>query len=114
MPDTAKYTGLSIENKRYDRIRREFDAHISKDVNLTFTNWCVTSIESAVERHKFVTTAYPELKLISAEKGTCIIFDGMTKKAVTISISKKGISCSEENNKEKYILFTLTHPMMIP
>jgi hypothetical protein len=114
MPDTAKYTGLSIENKRYDRIRREFDAHIAKDTPMTFTNWCVTSIEAAVERHKFVSSAYPELKMISAEKGTVIIFDGQTKKAVTISITKKGISCSEDDSREKYILFTLTHPMMIP
>lgn len=114
MPDPARYTGLSIENKRYDRLRREFDGIVQATTNMTFTNWSVTAIESAVERQKYISKHFADFKMVSVEKGTMILFDMKLKKAVTISIGGDAVSCSEKEGRDRYVLYATLHPLMVP
>ena len=108
-----RYTGLSIEDKRYDRIRREFDSIVSKSTDLTFTEWSIRTLESSVTRIGIISKMFPRLKLINFDSSVIIIDDTEKNIAVKVYWNDQSIDCSVQEGKDRYILFAMLHPHLL-
>lgn len=102
------YTGLSIEEKAYARLRRSFDTTI--DTEKTFTVWAMDVMESAVIREKAITKLYPGLRYVGNKTGGCILEDSKSKQIIEISVGKNLLTCSQHKGICSHILFAVLHP----
>ena len=102
------YTSLSIEEKAYARLRRNFDVTILTEK--TFTQWALDVMESAVYREEKINKLYPSLRYVGNKTGGCIIEDSKSKKIIEVSVGKNLLSCSQHKGICNHILFAVLHP----
>jgi len=95
------YTSLSIDEKKYATLRKNWDqlvgngdhsTHFKDNVNDTFTTWAMRVLESAVKRELLVNSMFPNFKFIGQTENGCIIQD--KKEIVQINKTKNTITCS--------------------
>ena len=67
----SSYTPLSIEEKKYAKLRHAFDNIVDSDK--TFTVWAMDTLETALNREKAVNSDYPEIRFIGIKTGGCIL-----------------------------------------
>lgn len=65
------YTSLSIEEKKYAKLRRAFDSIV--DTEKTFTVWAMEILETALNREKAVNNNYTGIKFVRIKSGGCIL-----------------------------------------
>ncbi len=100
------YSNLSVESKRYYKIRRSFDSNSETD--LTFSGYVVDVVEKAVEREKFLKKAYPNLKIVRITKKEIVIED--TEKNEFVKVYQKGNEIVSSNQNPIYTRYALLHP----
>ena len=103
------YTSLSIEEKRYDKLRRNFETTI--DTDLTFTKWTMGVLEGNIARMDFLNKTYPDYSVIKPLEHGIVINDSKTDRIVKVTMIKGKITCSDNSkNSENYIRYALLHP----
>ena len=102
------YTSLSIEEKRYARMRRDFDNIV--ETEKTYTQWHCDVTEAALDRLKFLGQKYPDLSLVKIIPNGIVIDDSKNDDVVKVIMKDKKIVCSEKKDPERYIQFALLHP----
>lgn len=100
------YTSLSIEEKAYAKLRRNFNLKVNTDK--TFTMWALDSMESAIEREDKLGKSFPGLKYIGNKTGGIIIEEH--GKLIEINVGKTILTCSQDKGLCKHILFSVLHP----
>ena len=104
------YTSLSIDEKRYTRMRKNFDVAVQPETDSTYTSWHCDVVESAIDRVKFLHASFPNLSLVKVVSNGIVIDDSKTDDVIKVSVHGKKIVCSDSKNPEKYIQFALLHP----
>ena len=99
------YTSLSLEEKRYAKLRRNFDTTISTDQ--TFTTWATDVLEAAINREARIEQLFPGLKFIGHSSKGVIIQDHSDIVQITTG---KVFTCDKDKGICKHILFTALHP----
>ena len=102
------YTSLSLEEKRYAKLRRNFDTTI--DTDKTFTIWATDVLEAAINREGKITTLFPGLKFIGHSSKGVIIQDHSEIVQITTGSGSK-FTCDKDKGLCKHILFTALHPL---
>ena len=102
------YTSLSIDEKRYAKMRRAFDTTV--DTESTYTVWHCDVVESAIDRIKFLKNAFPDLSLVTVISNGIVIDDSKIDDVIKVYTQGKKIMCSDSKNPQKYIQFALLHP----
>ena len=100
------YTSLSLKEKRYAKLRRNFDTKI--DTDKTFTVWATEVMEAAVNREDYLNKTFPGIRFVGNKTGGCILEE--KGKIIEVSVDKNSLSCSQDKDADKYILFALLHP----
>ena len=100
------WTNLSMKTEDYDRARRLFDTEVS--TNLSWTEWLVDTILSAMERKKFLKAKYPHLRFIGNTETGCVIEDTKARKIVTLTFQGAKIVSSDRD--EQYLIFSSLNP----
>ena len=103
------YTSLSIEEKRYAKLRRNFDTIVNTDK--TFTLWATDILDAAVNREDKINDMFPGLKYVGRTSKGVVIQDHQDIIEITIG---KNFTCSVDKNICKHILFTVMHPAFDP
>lgn len=103
----GKYTNLSIEAKRADKLKRTFD--VSKITDRTYASWCIGTLESAMERVLYINKAFPYLKVLENSSNRFILEDTKANKIVKVEWKDNQAVCNEKDSA-KYVLFALLHP----
>ena len=99
------YTSLSIEEKRYARLRRSFDTII--DTEKTFTVWAIDVLDAAVNREGKINQLFPGLKYVGKTSKGIVIQD---QQGIIEITTGKNFTCSVDKGLCKHILFTVMHP----
>jgi hypothetical protein len=100
------YTSLSIEEKQYAKIRRNFEVTVK--TNKTFTMWAMDALITAINREKIVNEDYPGIRFIGNKTGGVILED--KSQIIEISVGKNLLTCSQDKGICKHILFAVLHP----
>ena len=100
------YTSLSIEEKKYAKLRRAFDSTV--DTEKTFTVWAMDTLETALNREKAVNSDYPGIRFVGIKTGGCILEE--KGKIIEINIGKNALTCSQDKGICKHVLFAVMHP----
>lgn len=103
------YTSLSIEEKRYARLRRSFDTIV--DTDKSFTVWAIDVLDSAVDREGKINQMFPGLKYIGKTSKGIVIQDHADIIEITVG---KNFTCSVDKGLCNHILFTVMHPEFSP
>lgn len=99
------YTSLSLEEKRYAKLRRNFEINVNTDN--TFTVWATAVMEAAVNREGYLHKTFPGIRFVGNKTGGCILEE--KGKIIEVTVTKNQISC-DQKDADKYILFALLHP----
>lgn len=86
------YTSLSIEEKQYARLRKNWDQFIEPNTEDTFTVWAMRILEAAITRSETIDLMFPNFKFIGTTETGCIIQD--KKQIVQVDRTKHTIVCS--------------------
>ena len=101
------YTSLSLDQKRYTRLRKNWDSHINTDQ--TFTVWATNILERAIERERELNQKYADLHWVgSTQDGGCIIQE--KGEVIRITYGKNTLTCDHDKGMCKHILFAVLHP----
>ncbi len=104
------YTSLSIEEKRYVKMRREFEKVIGTE-NKTFTVWCADTIDSGIERVKFLEKAYPNYTVVKITDDSFFIDDSKKVDVIKVTVQNGKIVCSDKSkDTQRYISYASIHP----
>jgi len=104
------YTSLSIEEKAYARLRRNFDTKI--DTDKTFTAWALDILETAISRENRLDDMFPTMKFVGKKSNGIIIQD--RSEIIEIDVSKTQITCKTDKNLCRHVLFAALHPSFEP
>jgi len=107
------YTSLSLREKDYKRIRKEFDKTVVDDLDHnSFTQWATNILENAVNRTGKLKLKFPHLSVIKVFTNGLVIEDSKNNAVVKVTMSGKDIICSDSGkNFESYLLYASLHPM---
>ena len=86
------YTSLSIEEKQYARLRKDWNKIIEPTTDDTFTVWAMKVLEAAITRTELIDSMFPNFKFIGTTETGCIIQD--KKQIVQIDKAKNTLVCS--------------------
>ena len=100
------YTSLSIEEKRYAKLRRTYDTTHTKDES--FTVWAANALDSYLTREDQVNWLYPGIKYIGNKTGGVILEE--KGNIIEISVGKSSLTCSQDKGVCKHVLFAVLHP----
>lgn len=100
------WTNLSIRTVDYDKARRMFDTEVS--TNLSWSDWVIDTLMSAMERKKFLRSKYPHLRFIGNTESGCVIEDTKSKKIITLTLKNGRLESSEKD--EQYLIFSSLNP----
>lgn len=104
------YTNLSIDSKRYDRLRRLFDSKVKTDD--TFSSWAMTMMEDSVQRHILLDQMFPMMHFVGKKKEGGIIIQDRNE-LVEVTVTKRGITCNTHKGICEHCLFASMHPMFV-
>lgn len=104
------YTNLSIESKRYDKNRRNFDTLIKKDV--TYSAWAMDVLDDAIEREKLLTELFPKMHFVGKKKNGGIVIED-NRGLIDIEIKNGKLECSAHDNICEHLVFAAMHPMFV-
>jgi len=106
------YTNLSIESKRYDHLRRNFDAIIVPTTDETFSSWVLSVTEGAVSRQKILETVFKNMHFVGKRTdGGIVIEDKNLDGLVEITLTKSGLKCTHDKKICDHLLFAAMHPL---
>lgn len=101
------YTSLSLDEKRYAKLRKNWDNHVTFDG--TFTVWATNVLERSIERERELNSRYRNLKFVGVTSdGGCIIEDN--SKIIRITFSNGTLHCDADKGMCKHVLFAAMHP----
>ena len=100
------YTSLSIEEKKYAKLRRAFDNIV--DTDKTFTVWAMETLEIALNREKILNNNYPGIRFVGIKTGGCILEE--KGKIIEINVGKNALTCSQDKGICKHVLFAVMYP----
>ena len=104
------YTSLSIEEKRYAKMRRKFEKVIGTE-SKTFTVWCADIIDSGIERVNFLEKAYPNYTVVKITGNGFFIDDSKKVDVIKVTVQNKKVICSDKSkDSQNYILYASMHP----
>lgn len=103
-----RYANLSIEVKRYDKLRRNWEMKIKTDQ--TFSDWVMTVLEDAVVREVMIKQLFPQMHFVGKKKDGGIIIEDH-KELAEITISKKGLLCNVHSGTCEHTLYASMHPL---
>jgi hypothetical protein len=103
------YTSLSIEEKKYAKLRRKFD---TIDTDKSFTVWAMDVMETALNREIHLNKSYPGIKFIGNKTGGVILEEKgqIIEISVGNSAGKNLLTCSQDKELCKHVLFAVLHP----
>ena len=104
------YTSLSIEEKRYAKLRRSWEQQV--ETNETFTVWMMNIMENSLNRLKYVQETFPDYSIIKIADNELILEDSKMSNIVKVTIKDENIICNVKKNAEKYIRYALLHPQL--
>ena len=102
------YTSLSLEEKRYAKLRRSFDTIVNTDK--TFTVWVMETLDAALNRQLKLNKSFPGIKWIGNKTGGCILEEKGTIIEITYD-GKNSLTCSQDNSFCRHCLFAVLHPL---
>lgn len=104
------YTSLSIEEKRYARIRRSFETTVTTEK--TFTVWAMETLENAISKEAKLKKSFGNLHYVGNTSNGCIIEDkgDLVEINVSGSVGKYSLACSQDKNICNHVLFAVLHP----
>ena len=105
MPSSS-YANLSIEAKRADKLKRSFD--VSKITNRSYASWCISTLESGMERILYLNKTFPNYKVLENYANRFIIEDIKSNKIVKVEWKDNKAVCNDKD--ENYVIFALLHP----
>jgi hypothetical protein len=101
------YTSLSLDEKRYAKLRKDWESHVTTED--TFTVWATTVLEKAIEREKELSSRYSGLHFVgSTQDGGCIIQE--KGEVIRITYAKNTLTCDHDKGMCKHILYAAMHP----
>lgn len=103
----TKYTNLSIESKRSDKLRRSFD--VAKFTQRTYASWCISTLESSLERIMYLNKTFPHLKILENSSNLFILEDIKANKIVKVEWKNNQPVCNDKES-DTYVLFATLHP----
>lgn len=110
MTDLSKWANLNINRDRYEKINREWKTKISKTVDMSFTEWVTTIMESSLLKYRFIAKVFPNFRVISVDNA--FIIENTEKNVVVkVFLNNGKIDCTATENKEDYIIFACLHPL---
>ena len=97
------YTSLSLEEKKYAKIRKEWDRVIKDTVDDTFTAWATTVLEQSIERTSLISSMFPTFTWVGKTDTGCVIKD----KSVIVEVkwSKNKLVCSIDKDLCNHCIF---------
>ena len=93
MPENA-FANLSIATDVSDQLKREYKKAAPKDT--TYTRWVSNTLSLAIEKHKFISTMYPQFEIIGRLQEVVMIKNTKTNENITLSFGKKP-KCSKHD-----------------
>lgn len=106
----GKYGNLTIEQKRLDKIKRDFDMKISPNTDLKFTPWVATVVEDAISREIMIDGLFPTMHFVGKKKEGGIVIQDRNE-LVEITVTKKSVSCNVHKGICEHALFASLHPL---
>lgn len=104
------YTSLSLEEKRYAKLRRSFDTIVNTDK--TFTVWAMETLDAALARESKLNKSFGGIKWIGNKTGGCILEEKGNIIEITISdVGKNLLTCSQDKTFCRHQLFAVLHPL---
>lgn len=101
------YTSLSLEEKRYAKLRKNWESKVVTENS--FTVWATEVLEHAIEREDNLANKFKHLTFVgSTNDGGCVIQD----RSEIIQIKQVGgtYSCSKDKGICNHILFAALNP----
>lgn len=89
------YTSLSLDEKKYSRLRKNWDQVIGKTSDDSFTVWATTVLEQAIDRTSLVESLFPNYTWIGKTDNGCVIKDKNT--VVEVKWVKNKLVCSVDS-----------------
>lgn len=69
------YTSLSLDEKRYAKLRKSWDQVVGINVDETFTAWATTVLEQSIQRTSLINSLFPSYTWIGKTDTGCVIKD---------------------------------------
>ena len=69
------YTSLSLDQKRYAKLRKDWDAVVGKNIDDTFTAWATTVLEQSIQRTTLIDSMFPNYTWVGKTDTGCVIKD---------------------------------------
>jgi hypothetical protein len=100
---SSGYTSLSLEEKKYAKIRKEWDRVIKDSSDETFTTWATTVLEQSIERTSLLNVMFPNLTWVGKTDTGCVIKD----KSVIVEVkwNKTKLVCNIDKDLCNHCIF---------
>ena len=102
------YTSLSIEEKRYARLRRAFDRSVASNTKDTFTVWAMSTLEASVNRQEKINDLFPNMTYVGKTKNGIAVQE--KGELIEVQVSKTKIKCNKDEGICNHVLFACLHP----
>jgi hypothetical protein len=89
------YTSLSLDEKRYAKLRKNWEQVIGKEKGETFTVWATNILEQSIQRTSLVESLYPNYSWVGKTENGCVIKDKNI--IVEVKWSKNKLVCSVDS-----------------
>ena len=106
---TSGYTSLSIEQNRYNKLRKDWDANI--DSEYTFTVWAMDTMENAIKREMKLKKKFPGFKFVGTKTNGAVVEDN--GEIIIVDSEKDSLKCSKDKGLCKHIMFATMHPSFL-
>lgn len=100
------WANLSVEEKRYDKLRRSFDSN--PITTRSFSAWAMETLENVYERAAYLKKVFAHYRLIENHANLFIIEDRKHDKLVKVEWRDNRLVCNDKD--PNYILFASLHP----
>jgi len=97
------YTSLSLDQKRYAKLRKDWDNSVGRYVEDTFTAWATTVLEQSIERTSLLSSMFPTYTWVGKTDSGCVIKDRNV--IVEVKWSKSKLVCSVDKDLCNHCIF---------
>lgn len=103
------YTNLTIKDpKKYDKMKQMFEKYSTTDYQ--WIDYVTEVLETAIQREKYITENFSDLKFIGSTTQGCVIEDTKLNKTIDIKIENGKVMMNPYN--ERYAVFVLMNPRL--
>jgi hypothetical protein len=102
------YTSLSLDEKRYAKLRKRYDQVVAPNTDDTFTKNVTDWIEKGIERIALIDKKFPNFTWVGNTESGCVIKDKNT--IVEVKWSKNELVCSIHGVGCKHCIYAALNP----